>query len=134
MGYLTGFARRESGAALVEFAISLPFLLLVLFGMISWGHSITLLDNMYDAARKGARELAANEATEAQARATVQDRLTRWTTSNTFVIVAENTSSTGTDEVRVTVTSDNFFGFMTGIVPALPPLAATVTMKGEPTT
>lgn len=133
MGFLNSFARRESGAALVEFAIALPFLLLVLFGMISWGHSITLLDNMYDAARKGARELAANEATEAQARATVQDRLVRWS-SNTFVIVAENTATTGTDEVRVTVTSDNFFGFMTGIVPALPPLAATVTMKGEPTT
>ena len=69
------FKRDEEGAALVEFAICLPFLLLILFAIVSWGYSLTLMDAMYDAAREGARELSVGESDETQASTTVEQRL-----------------------------------------------------------
>lgn len=126
---ISSFIRDERGAALVEFAVVLPFLLITLFAMISWGYSLTLVDTMYDAARKAAREMAVGAATEVQAVASAKASLTQW--PQEFNVVAQDVKTTGNNDVRVTVTTTNLFEFMRPIVRALPPMTATVVMRKE---
>ena len=49
---------RESGAALVEFAIIMPLLLLLVFGIIEFGRAYNAQNSLTHAAREGAREYA----------------------------------------------------------------------------
>ena len=49
---------RESGAALVEFAIIAPLLLLLVFGIIEFGRAYNAQNSLTHAAREGAREYA----------------------------------------------------------------------------
>ena len=58
MGMFKRFRREDDGAALVEFEIVLPLLLLILFSILAWGYSLSLLDAMYSAARQTAREVS----------------------------------------------------------------------------
>jgi Flp pilus assembly protein TadG len=48
-------ARNESGAAMVEFAIVLPLLTLLVFGMIDFGRAFKYYNNLASAVRDGAR-------------------------------------------------------------------------------
>ena len=54
-------ARRDSGAAAVEFAIMLPLLLLILFGIIDFGRALNAQVTITQAAREGARLTALNQ-------------------------------------------------------------------------
>jgi Flp pilus assembly protein TadG len=47
---------------MVEFAVALPFLLLVIFGMVDFGRVIAANTTVADAARQGARQMAPNAA------------------------------------------------------------------------
>ncbi|HEX6809108.1 MAG TPA: TadE/TadG family type IV pilus assembly protein [Gemmatimonadaceae bacterium] len=47
--------RSERGAAMVEFAIVLPILLLLVFGIIDFGRALYTLNNLTAAVREGAR-------------------------------------------------------------------------------
>ena len=124
---VTRYFRREDGAALVEFAVVLPLLMLVLFSILSWGYSLTLLDSMYDAARQGAREVSVGQSTIAQAQTGTKNELeNRW--PNIFTVTI--TEPVGTNDVVVNVTTTNFFQVM-AFIPALPPLEAEVTMRKE---
>jgi hypothetical protein len=49
---------RETGAALVEFAIITPLLLLLVFGIIEFGRAYNAQNTLTHAAREGAREYA----------------------------------------------------------------------------
>src|SRR5919201_6346799 len=49
------FIRSERGAAIVEFAIVLPLLLLFIFGIIDFGRALYMKNNLTLAAREGAR-------------------------------------------------------------------------------
>ena len=125
MKRIIGFVRREDGAALAEFAIVLPLLMLILFSILSWGYSLTLLDSMYDAARQGARQASVGELTVAQARVATRNELqSRW--PNTFTVTATQVGN----DITVNVTTDNFFQVM-AFIPALPPLEAEVVMRRE---
>lgn len=50
-------ADRARGAAIVEFAVVLPLLLALLFGIIEYGWIFMLRQTMQNAAREGARQL-----------------------------------------------------------------------------
>ncbi len=52
-----------AGVGLVEFSLTLPFLLLLLFGMVDFGRAINANSTVADAARQGARQMAPNAAT-----------------------------------------------------------------------
>ncbi|HEX6966778.1 MAG TPA: TadE/TadG family type IV pilus assembly protein [Gemmatimonadaceae bacterium] len=54
------FAHSERGAAMVEFAIVLPLLLLLVFGIIDFGRALYTLNNLTSAVREGGRYAAAN--------------------------------------------------------------------------
>jgi Flp pilus assembly protein TadG len=49
------FARSDSAAALVEFAIVLPILLLIVFGIVDFGRALYTANNLTSAVREGAR-------------------------------------------------------------------------------
>ena len=51
-------ARREDGAAAVEFALVVPFLLLLLFGIISYGYMLSFRQALSQSAAEGARAAA----------------------------------------------------------------------------
>jgi Flp pilus assembly protein TadG len=50
-----GLARRDEGAELLEFALILPFLLVMLMGIIDFGGAWAMKDKLAGAAREGAR-------------------------------------------------------------------------------
>jgi Flp pilus assembly protein TadG len=62
-----GVARRtrteERGAAAVEFALVVPLLLLILFGIISYGYMLSFRQSVSQAAAEGARAAAVAPAT-----------------------------------------------------------------------
>ena len=55
---IRGFAKREDGAVAVEFAIVLPLLCLILFGIIQFGIAFSQFEVYTGAAREGARYAA----------------------------------------------------------------------------
>ena len=66
-------ARRDRGAAAVEFALLLPVLLLLVFGLIDFGRALNAQITLTQAAREGARLAAlgqSNVASRTQAAAT----------------------------------------------------------------
>lgn len=59
------FRRDQRGAAMVEFAIVAPVLLLFVFGIIEYGRYFFLYNNLTNAAREGARLAAVTPLTTA---------------------------------------------------------------------
>lgn len=53
--------RRESGVAMLEFALVLPVLLLLVFGIIEFGRAYNAQITLTHAAREGAREYAVTQ-------------------------------------------------------------------------
>ena len=54
-------ARQERGAVFAEFVIVLPFFLLLIFGMISYGTMFSFRQTLSQAATEGARAAAASQ-------------------------------------------------------------------------
>jgi len=97
------FARSDSGAAMVEFAIVLPILIMFLLGIIDFGRAFFLYNNLTNAVREGAR-LGAVQMPNVNV-AAVQTRVTdrvRQFTSNPSAAPSVSVSSTAQD-VTVTV-------------------------------
>src|SRR5215469_16309154 len=60
-GRLPGIIDKDRGAAVVEFALLLPLLLLLLFGIIDFGRALNAQVTLTQAAREGARLDALNQ-------------------------------------------------------------------------
>lgn len=56
-----GHSARDRGAAAVEFALLLPLLLLIVFGIVDFGRALTAQITLTQAAREGARLDALNQ-------------------------------------------------------------------------
>ena len=129
------FARREDGAALAEFAIVLPLLMLILFSILGWGYSLSLLDAMYDTARQTAREISVGEITTAQAQAFARADLAGWSWQTSggrdFTVVATEIVNADSTDVSVQITADNNFADTLAFIPVVPPLDAVVIMRKE---
>ena len=61
--------RRRQGAAVVEFAVCLPLILLVAFGAVEAAGMLFLRQTLVQAAYEGAKVIVRNEGTEDQSRA-----------------------------------------------------------------
>jgi Flp pilus assembly protein TadG len=109
--------RDDKGAAMVEFAIVLPVILLILLGIIEFGRAYNTQISIQAAAREGARELALRHSSADVVKATDGDP------SVTIDTIAQDPCPpTGDGKAKVTITSS--YSFM-----ALPfgPLNLTAT-------
>ena len=115
--------RNERGASMVEFAIMLPLLLLVLFGMIDIGRMFLAQAMVTNGAREGARMAALGLPGDVNARATAS-----MPGINALAGGAPNISTTAcpvspsaTAAATVTVTTNGFtwvaLGAITGLFP-----------------
>lgn len=101
-------ARDDEGAAAVEFALVLPLLVLLVFGIIDFGRLYYEQITLTDAAREGVRVLAL-QGTVADATTAVQDAA-----SDTGVTVQTSSSTVPcTAGDTVTVTASESFSFLT---------------------
>ena len=133
--------RRERGAAMVEFALLLPLLLLVLFGLIDMGRMFLVQAMVTNGAREGARMVAlrqpaADVTTRADASMPSIDTISGGTHAVTPVTTcpaAPTATQAGTVTVTVTGFSWVALGAISGLFPgggiAAPTPTATSSMR-----
>ena len=95
--------RQRRGAATVEFAITLPVALLLLFGMIEFSRIYLICNSTANAAYEGARRAIIPGGTADQARAAALDVLNRSTVREATIAVEPITIEPRSPLVTVTV-------------------------------
>ncbi|MGB2697385.1 MAG: TadE/TadG family type IV pilus assembly protein [Candidatus Zixiibacteriota bacterium] len=119
------FIKERKGQSLIEFALVLPILLLVLFGITEFGRAIMTVNMLHTAAREGARYAAVRAVSDStSAVAKVQDVLDAASIKNSTIDIEYLEAEKA---VRVRVTTD--FKVLTGKL--LDPFMGTITLKGE---
>jgi Flp pilus assembly protein TadG len=130
-----GDERRMHGAAVVEFALVLPLLMLLVMGTLDWGYYFFVDQVVTNAAREGARAGtlhdtdAAAAVADATATATNYAQAAGLTPAKLAVQVDLTTVATGASAIRVRTTyqAGSITGFLRAIVPAT--AQATATMR-----
>lgn len=89
---------RDSGAAAVEFALVLPLLLLILFGIIDFGRMLNAQITINEAAREGARAMALFDQTAGGNRVT---RATSELPGATYTVISACPAHPGPDDDAV---------------------------------
>lgn len=110
----------QEGAALLEFAIVLPLLLILLFGVIEAGWAFSQQLEVRHGAREGARLLAVNEGTDAEIVAEVCDRMHfSGENSETEILLTLEPGGDGTigDTAKVSINApyNTLTGFFDGV-------------------
>lgn len=130
---LAGRLGSERGAAAVEFALVVPVLLLLLFGIIEFGRVYNTQIELTGAAREGARVMAISNnpaAARAAARAGAPSLNPALTDAQLAVVTTGTDPSSclkaaGTANVSVTVTASYPLTFLTGM------FGNTITITGK---
>ena len=104
-----GRRRRDEGAALAEFALVIPFLVLLLVGIIEFGAALNHQISVQGAAREGARMLALRNSAGAVETAVHNSAGIADITSITQTPCPAGTTSTSTAQARVVVQSSFTF-------------------------
>ncbi len=86
LGIVRSCWRSERGVAAVEFALAIPFVLLVLSGIIQFGFVLFLQSHVADVARETARRVAVGEFEQAEAVQFAQDSLLNWGVTYTVAV------------------------------------------------
>lgn len=116
--------RNKRGSAVLEFALVLPILLLILFGITEFGRAIMTTNVLNSAAREGARLAAVSELGDSLAvRARVEEVLNAANITPTSVNI---TYTEATRTIRVSVTSD--FEVLSGSI--IPTFSGTISLGG----
>lgn len=112
--------RLDRGAAAVEFALVLPVLLLVIFGIIDFGRMLNAQLQVSEAAREGARAASVITGSSSQRSDAARDRIALFSSSTTGgveYVPAESGfcgNNPGTDQVN-TVVAAYQFSFITPV-------------------
>src|SRR5688500_19067755 len=88
--------REERGAVIVEFALVVPFLFLIVFGIIDFSRAYAQLNNINSSLREGARYGAAQKDPTV---ASVQDEVIRFSTTWGIPIVRDSIDVALGDEI-----------------------------------
>jgi Flp pilus assembly protein TadG len=104
--------KRARGAAAVEFAVILPVLFLLVFGVMEWGYYFFVETTVLNAAREGARagSVATSDIAEARARAAVATAISGGALDASLAVA---TVTIGLESVVVSVTYPA--GTLTGV-------------------
>lgn len=95
--------RANGGAAALEFALIVPVLLTLLFATIQFGSVVFVQNNMVNAAREGARRMAAADATWAEAQTLMQGMLSNWNFTFTYAAALPNPANPADRDITVTI-------------------------------
>ena len=106
----------ERGAAVVEFALVVPILLMLLVGIIEFGRAYNIMISIQGASREGARALALGRP------AGEVESTTRGSTSVAIDTVVQTPCSAPGQAARVTVTRQFSFG-----IPFVPQVSRTLS-------
>ncbi len=117
-------------AVAVELAVVMPFLLLMLFGIIEYGWIFTVRQGLVTAAREGARTAALPGATEQEVADRITDTLTPLgVTSHTYTLVSDPIAESETVTVTVPYSDVTLLGDWFGTTAF--DLGATCSMRKE---
>ena len=97
--------RDERGAVAVEFAIVLPLLVMIVFGIIEWSIYFNRLQGLQAAAREGARVAALPQSTQSDVKAKVNSALDGVLSSGTKRTVTVSPNSANPCDLQPTGTS-----------------------------
>ena len=116
------FLKNKRGQAIIEFAMLLPILLLVLFGITEFGRAIMVKNVLHTAAREGARLAVVSDSTSAHGR--VLEVLNAAKVTPTAIIILYIIPDR---KVEVTVTTD-FAVLSAGV---LDPFMGVIELRGK---
>jgi Flp pilus assembly protein TadG len=121
------------GNSVIEFALLLPILLLVVFGITEFGRAWMNVNVLATAAREGARLAVVTDPDVAAVQARVTEVLTAARITPTSISVAGPDDADPQQRVTITVTSDFVVipGSILGTFNGTIPLRSTVTMRHE---
>jgi Flp pilus assembly protein TadG len=91
--------KQRQGSAAVEFAVLLPFLAMIMMGMMEYGRAIQLKETLTDCAREACRNAILPGQTDSQVQAEVVDILTRQFNAT---VAANNTTTIKVNDVTST--------------------------------
>ena len=131
---ISSFQRATSGAAALEFALVVPVLLTLLFAIIQFGSVVFVQNNMVNAAREGARRIAAADATAAEATTVMQNLLSNWNLTFTYNVAMPNPANPADRDIVVTINVPASDARIVSFPPGLfgsGNLTAQVTMRQE---
>ncbi len=119
----------QSGIFTVEAAFILPILILITFGLISFGSVLVIQNNMLHAAKETARSLAVGETTLSEAQGTAENHLLHWGGLNFTVTPTEPNASDVSVQITGTFSEDSFLDILGLFSSEI--LQAQVTMRKE---
>jgi Flp pilus assembly protein TadG len=100
------FGTGERGTALVEFALAVPLIVAVLFGLVEFGYVVYAKGVITNASREGARfgvVLSTPRKTEAEVQAKVQEYLTKSGFTDPVTVAAPGAGGAGGTALNVNV-------------------------------
>lgn len=108
----------ERGASAIEFALVVPLLLVLVFGIVDFGHAYFRKISLNAAVREGARELALDQPGAVASAQAVFDP----SGSETFAVVSTTTcpSGGGGGEASITAAFQHDFVAIGSLVPPIP--------------
>ncbi len=123
--------RHERGAAMVEFALILPILVLLLAVIVEVGDAINAYLSVVSASRDGARLIARADATDAEARALVLTDTGRLRDANATDVTITRTTIGSRNAVQVQVCHNHGLVMRYPLLPARDPMrmCAQTTMR-----
>ncbi len=122
----TGIAATEDGAGLAEFALVLPLLIIILFGIIEFGIAFNRAQAVEAAAREGARLASISTSTPADIDARVNATLAGIPMQNPVSVNVGPAGCAGREGDPVTVTVSTVHAVTIPLMPA-----ANITLTGQ---
>ena len=122
--------RDERGVTAVEFGLIVPILLILVLGIIEFGHAFQVQGTLSSAAREGARAMALRN-DPAQARDAVQEAAAALNpgVTDAQISISPAACPTGTSDSNVTLTIDYPMPFLTGFFGASVDLTGRGVMR-----
>jgi Flp pilus assembly protein TadG len=120
----------ERGASAVEFGLIVPILLILVLGIVEFGHAFQVQGTLSAAAREGARAMALRN-DQAQAKDAVQEAASALSPGITDaqITISPDACPAGTSTTNVTLTIDYPMPFLTGFFGASIDLTGTGVMR-----
>lgn len=120
-GFLRRFAREQGGSAVVEFALVMPIMISLMLGVFEFSWLFYQRHAMLTAAERGARGVATQTLTAAEAVTATETTLADWDASYSVTITEPDPTNVNDRDVVVVISAPtqqlNITGFFNGFLP-----------------